>query len=595
MTRLLTLFWLCLGCLPAAEFFKNDSRSFAQSAQANLHVDLAKAEPVSALITGRRLKGKWKRIPFATADWQGTALSIYSATNPPPVRLPLAERGWHAVYVGLATTSGGFTIGGNGIRAKLSDEPVFKRLANHLPLLPNRRAVIQECFLTVTELKGQSLELAPLPGMAATVCYVKTVPLSEAEAKAALAPSSQRSSIATFDGHSWIWPFRPTTAAELAEEFRGFEGTDVSKWWFQVGGADLVCYPSRVGTYPGQGTEDFPSGTYAIYTKTLETLFKNGVNPLQVAREAARAQGAEFHVMLRPGGWAGSMPYEETFNSRFFYERPEWRCIDRDGTPTFYLSYAVPEVRRHLVEILRETLEVQPEGVGFLFNRGLPLMLWEEAFAQRFREMHGAEAKTAGDDDPRLHATRAAVMTDFLLEVRELLDETAAAQGRKERYKISLGTFAKEEDNRRWGLDLENWIRRGLVDDVATTWFAYHTSFEKTPGQVDLEYYRRITQGTKVRVYPMVIAWKTGKPKELCQKAADWLAGGAPGIAIWDPQVHKGWADGSPGSALDVLGHLGHREDLQRWAKLGPPVPLTYPLTRLDDNHFSRWFPNTGF
>src|SRR5690606_16966369 len=99
-------------------------------------------------------------------------------------------------------------------------------------------------------------------------------------------------------------------------------------------------------------------------------------------------------------------------------------------------------------------------------------------------------------------------------------------QGRKQRYKISLGTFAREEDNRRWGLDLENWIRRGLVDDVATTWFAYHTSFDKTPGQVDLEYYRRITQGTSTRVYPMVIAWKTGKPKELCQKAADWLAGG---------------------------------------------------------------------
>jgi hypothetical protein len=327
----------------------------------------------------------------------------------------------------------------------------------------------------------------------------------------------------------------------------------------------------------------------------LETLFKNGVNPLQVAREAARAQGAEFHVLLRPGGWAGSMPYEETFNSRFFYQHPEWRCVDRDGTPTFYLSYAVPEVRRHLVELLRETLEVQPEGVGFLFNRGLPLMLWEEAFAQRFREMHGAEAKSAGDDDPRLHATRAGVMTDFLLEVRALLDETAARQGRKERYKISLGTFAKEEDNRRWGLDLENWIRRGLVDDVATTWFAYHTSFEKTPGQVDLAFYRRITEGTPTRVYPMVIAWKTGKPKELCQKAADWLAEGAPGIAIWDPQVHKGWADGSPGSALDVLGHLGHREDLQRWARQGPPAPLTYPLTRLDDNHFSRWFPNTGF
>ncbi|MFZ2278809.1 MAG: hypothetical protein WAW39_13460 [Prosthecobacter sp.] len=580
---------------PAAEFFATDSRGFSQAAKAVVMTDLSKMEPASALITGKRLKGKWKMIPFTTADMKGTALSIYSGTNPPGVRLPLAERGWHAVYVGLATTSGGFNIGGNGIKAKLSDELVFKRMANNLALLKNRRAVIQECFLTVANLHGQSVEIAPMPGLPATVCYVKVVPLTDAEVKASQAQSQQRTSIATFDGHSWIWPFKPTTAEELAEEFRGFEKTDIGKWWFQVTGADLVCYPSKVGTYAGEGTVDFPSGAYATYARSLETLFKKGVNPLKVARDAAKAQGAEFHVMLRPAGWVGSMPYEETFNSKFFYEHPEWRCFDRDGTPTFFMSYANPEVRRHLIEVFRETLELQPEGVGFLFNRGMPLMLWEDAFCERFKAMHNADAKAVEDDDPRIHATRAAIMTDFMMEVRALLDETAAKQGRKERYKISLGTFAKEADNQRWGLDLPNWIQKGLVDDLATTWFAYHTSFEKTPGKIDMEYYRRITKGTKTKAYPMVIAWKTGKPKELCNQAAGYLAAGDPGIAIWDPQVMKGWPEGSPGNVFDVLGKLGHRDELERWAKEGVPQPLTIPLTRLDENHFSRWFPNTGF
>lgn len=557
--------------------------------------DLSKVEPASALITGKREKGKWKMIPFTTAELTGTALSIYSGTNPPVVRLPLSQRGWHAVYIGLATTSGGFNIGGNGIKAKLSHEPVFKRLANNLALLPNRRAVIQECFVTVAELQGQTLEIAPLPGLPATVCYVKVVPMTNAEVTASQAKSKHRTSIATFDGHSWIWPFKPTTATELAEEFRGFEGTDIGKWWFQVTGSDLVCYPSKVGTYPGEGTTDFPNGTYANYTRSLETLFKKGINPLKVAREAAKAQGAEFHVMLRPAGWVGSMPYEETFNSKFFYQHPEWRCIDRDGTPTFYLSYAVPEVRQQLIEIFRETLELQPEGVGFVFNRGMPLMLWEDAFCARFQQMHHADAKAVEDDDPRIHATRAAVMTDFMTEVRALLDETAAKQGRKERYKISLGTFAKEVDNQKWGLDLPNWIQRGLVDDLAVTWFAYHTSFEKTPGQIDMDYYRRITKGTNTKAYPMVIAWKTGKPQEFCQKVATYLTAGDPGIAIWDPQITKGWPEGSPGNVFDVLGRLGHRDDLLRWAKNGVPAPLTIPLTRLDENYFSRWFPNTGF
>lgn len=597
MTRALlpaAILTLC-GPLTAVEQFQTDSRRLSQIKSAVVLADWSKAEPSTALITGKRQKGKWKKIPFATADMNGTALSIYGATNPPPVSMTLAQRGWHAVYIGLATTSGGFNIGGNGIKAKLSDEPVFRRLANNLALLENRRAVIQECFVTVAELKGQSVEIASMPGLPATVCYVKVVPMTAAEVAASQEKSPHRTSIATFDGHSWIWPFKPTTAEELAEEFRGFENTDIGKWWFQVTGSDLVCYPSKVGTYPGQGTIDFPTGAYAAYTKSLETLFKKGINPLKVARDAAKAQGAEFHVMLRPGGWVGSMPYEETFNSQFFYQHPEWRCIDRDSTPTFYMSYAVPEVRRHLIEIFRETLELQPEGVGFLFNRGMPLMLWEDAFCERFKQMHNADAKSVEDDDPRIHATRAAIMTDFMTEIRALLDETAKIQGRKERYKISLGTFAKEADNQRWGLDLPNWIQRGLVDDLATTWFAYHTSFTKTPGQIDMDYYRRITKGTNTKAYPMVIAWKTGKPKELCQKAAGYLAAGDPGIAIWDPQVTKGWPDNSAGNAFDVLGHLGHREVLQRWAKQGPPAPLAIPLTQLDENHFSRWFPNTGF
>lgn len=582
------------------EFFPTDSRHWARAKDAVVLGDLAKVEPAGALVTGKREKGKWKVIPFATADMKGSALSCYSGTGAPVVRLPLAARGWHAVYVGLATTSGGFNIGGNGLKARLSGEPVFKRMACNLNLLPDRRGVIQENFLTAADLQGQSIELAPLLNLPANVCYVKLVPLTAEETQAWVAahlPGKHpaRTSIATFDGHSWIWPYQPHTAAELLEEFRGFEDADVGKWWFEVSGADLVCYPSKVGTYPGEGTTDFPLKAYEDYTRSLETLFKNGVNPLQVARDAARAQGVEFHVMLRPAGWVGSMPYEETFNSKFYYAHPEWRCVDRDGKPAFFMSYAVPEVRRQLIEILRETLALQPEGVGFLFNRGMPMMLWEEAFCERFKQMHNADAHEAGDDDPRIYATRAAIMTEFMVEVRTLLDETARQQGRTTPYKISLGTFAKEPDNQKWGLDLPKWIERGLVDELATTWFAYHTSFEKTPGQIDMDYYRRITKGTKTKAYPMVIAWKTGKPQELCKKVAGYLAAGDPGVAIWDPQVEKGWPEGSQGNVFDVLGRLGHRDDMVRWSKNGAPQPFTIPLTRLDENYFSRWFPNTGF
>lgn len=578
------------------ELLPTDSRRWSRAIEAVVLADFSKAEPASALITGRREKGKWKLLPFSTAGMEGRALSCYAGTGAPKITVPLAARGWHAIYLGMSTVSTGFKEAKNGLRAKLSDEAVFKNMANNLALLPDRRDVIQEQFVTVADLSGQSLDIAPQFALPATVCYVKLVPLRAEEvtawsARHAPEQRTTRTSIATFDGHSWIWPYRPQTADDLRANFRGFEDSDVGKWWFQVLGADLVCYPSKVGHLPGEGTVDFSSGAHATFVRTTEGLFKKGINPLQVAREAARAQGAEFHVMVRPAGWKAAIPYEETFNSKFYEAHPEWRCVDRDGTPTMHMSYAVPEVRQQVLAIFRETLDVQPEGVGLLFNRGMPMILWEEAFNARFQKLHHADARTVPEDDPRILALRATIMTEFITEIRTLLDDTARTQGRTVRYKISLGTFSTEADNRKFGFDLPLWIERGLVDDLGVAWFAHHTSFT----QPDMAYYSRLTKGTKVGVYPFVISWKSGQPEELCKKVTDFYQAGASGIAIWDPQVEHGWTEKPHGNLFDTMGRLGHREDIARWAKSGVPLPLSIPLTRLDENHYSRWFPTTGF
>ena len=150
-----------------AQMFPTDSRLLSQSEAAVMIADLSTAQPAASLTRGRREKGKWKTIPFSTADMQGWALSCYSLTNPPQVSVPLTAKGWHAVYIGASTTSTGFKEAKNGWRAKLSDEPVFRRMANNLGLLTNRVDVIQESFLTVANLEGQSVEFAALPDLPA--------------------------------------------------------------------------------------------------------------------------------------------------------------------------------------------------------------------------------------------------------------------------------------------------------------------------------------------------------------------------------------------------------------------------------------------
>ena len=52
----------------------------------------------------------------------------------------------------------------------------------------------------------------------------------------------------------------------------------------------------------------------------------------------------KVHVAIRPAGWSFFEPYSDYWESPFYQEHPEWRCVDRDGTPVDRMSWAVPEV-----------------------------------------------------------------------------------------------------------------------------------------------------------------------------------------------------------------------------------------------------------
>lgn len=589
-------------------WFPDDARQWSGYDESVLMTDLRQVEPAMALTTGRRQKGKWKVIPFATVNFQGHALSIYRATEPAPVRLALERTGWHAVYVGLSTVSGGLHIvQASGVRAKLGSAAVHRRMSPNLDLLEPRRDVIREQFLAVADLKpGETVEFAQLPGKPATVAYVRLVPLTEAERLAwaqEMGREETRTAVATFDGHSWIWPYRPRAAADLVENFEGFQRTDFGQWWFGVMGADLVTYPSEIGTIGGYDTEDFPTENHEAYTKSVLELIANGVNPLRVASGAAREQGREFHVFVRPQAWGASIPFEETFNSRFYLDHPEWRCIDREGRRTMLMSYAVPEVRQRIVDILREAVIMSgADGVGFFFNRGMPLMLWEKPFADLFYTEYGVDLMTVDSEAPRIYALRAKIMTGLLREVRTMLDDLARATGPAgKRYTVSAATLTQERFNERFGLDTACWVKEGLVDQLAPI-VAYHAGDGVSKyAPPDIPYYRRITYGTGVKILPVVMAWNTnlwtsGTPEDMCRLITRWYGEGAHGITVWDPSVEHGYGHpGQQGTVLDLLGYLGHRELMAHWAKHGVPLPNCFPLTKLDENEYSPWWPNIGY
>ena len=267
-----------------------------------------------------------------------------------------------------------------------------------------------------------------------------------------------------------------------------------------------------------------------------------------------------------------------------------------------HMSWAVPEVRQQVLAVLREAVEMSdPDGVGIFFNRGMPLMLWEKAFADQFRSEYGTEIMSVEAEDPRIHALRGKIMTGFLADLRAMLDEIGKLRGNK-RYAVSATAFAAERFNTRFGLDVATWVKRGLVDQLGVI-VSNHTSDGKVMyPPPDMAYYRKTVAGSKVTVHPFVVAWSTklwtnGNPADMCRLVTEWYKGGADGIGIWDPeQVRTGYGDDVyQGQPMDVLAYLGHRELIAYWAKHGVPLPNTRLLTRLGDNEYSPWYPNTGY
>ena len=581
-----------------AQWFNPPFRAWARSAEARMITDLSVAAPPDAL-AARRQKGKWKVIPYATAGFEGKALITGPETDAAAISVPLAANGWHAVYVGVSNVARGGTATEDGVWARISGDKGWHHVRNTAPLGDPRREIVEEVYLTTADLSGKDVQFKQMPFVNGAIMYVRVVPLSAGETdafQAYLGRNSLRSMIATFDAHAMIWENRPRTADDLRIPFDGFEETDFGKWWYQIGGADTTHYPTKVGTVLGSLTGDYARWEDREYSESVQALIKGGVNALQVARDIAREHKVEFSVFVRPASWLASMPWEENFQSQFATDHPEWRCIDRDGTPTLYMSYAVPEVRRQVVAILREALEVDPDGVGVFFHRGVPLILWEPAFVNAYKARFGKDPHAVPEDDPTIGAMRGEILTTFMREIRTLLDETARERHRQKPYLLSVATLPTEADNRKYGIEIERWIKEGIVNgDVAPTNFASQIN----PVPPDMAYYKRITSGTKVGLYPMYRAFKPGTPADFIKKIVAAYRDGATGIAIWDPAESYTWGStkvaGQPtGQTFDIFRFLGHRALLEQWAAKGAPQPTLYPLTRYGDNYYSRWYPGSG-
>ena len=265
--------------------------------------------------------------------------------------------------------------------------------------------------------------------------------------------------------------------------------------------ADLISFcaalPEKCNYWPAEIGEFWKDGDSRVAV-AYRAMASAGIDPFGTVVNAVREGGAAIlgKVRVNDVHHVGGDPSRMAIASRFWREHPEWwigtveargggspvfRECDRIcpserhslgyGRP-FVMDYAVPEVRAHRLAVIREFLGRYPLD-------GLTLNFIRECFCVSFPERN------------------AHLLTEFVAECRKVVEETVGGRGGQP----ILGAVVpwNLEYCRIIGLDVDDWIRSGLLDYISPT-PNYVSCFN-----IPVRDWADLAAGTGCAVYPGVV------------------------------------------------------------------------------------------
>mgnify|MGYP006184648955 CR=1 FL=1 len=212
-------------------------------------------------------------------------------------------------------------------------------------------------------------------------------------------------------------------------------GIDTYAWCIAF--PDITMFHTQMGEVYGARFAEAPDDLAA----TIRELQAADTDVLHVVAERAHHHGTEFVASVRMNDTHGLYPDPAMAQiPEFQLDHPEWVIRRDDGVPERAMDYSFPEVRAHRLAILRELAEgYDIDGIELDFTR------WAKFF-------------------PRNEAAfKATLMTDFVGQVRSMLDEVANARGRP-RFVLGIQVLESLYLNLLAGLDPKTWVQQGWID-----------------------------------------------------------------------------------------------------------------------------------
>ena len=274
--------------------------------------------------------------------------------------------------------------------------------------------------------------------------------------------------------HPLIYMYEPPIQQEEYEAgVDELAGTPVDALMFCMGDGRTVLHDTQVGELWGHNVEQWPHIIFHRAHRNARQLIDRGLDPLQIIAARARAKNLLFYPTLLVQQGRGPRQ-EDVRCSEFRFANPQLEIGAQGGVdpdfPGFYgLDFKHPQVRQERSALIEETL-------GKYDVDGFELQLNYTPYY-----FHPDEVDAGCD-----------IMTAWIEQIHRAVKASGAGRELVVRIPASLPGC------RSIGLDVESWIRHGLVDALIGQTFS---SPELVDPQANFRPLVEAAQGSGVRIH----------------------------------------------------------------------------------------------
>ena len=213
--------------------------------------------------------------------------------------------------------------------------------------------------------------------------------------------------------------------------------------WNLYSGDVAYSWPSRVcENYFDLAAKEFHGNTFRLSRNLLLTLHQQGIDYLPLLIERAHAEELQIYGSFRMNDSHHKSAPDSYLASEFWRTHQHYRLWEVTDGRTYYnatLDYSYPEVRQRKLDAIAEVLEMyELDGLEMDWCRNPYTFQPSEAWDKRL------------------------ILMEFMTEVRELV--RAAGSKRNRALGLIVRVPFSEEKLHKAGMDIEDWIRRGLMD-----------------------------------------------------------------------------------------------------------------------------------